>query len=261
MKLSTTAKETLMQDARYMSIGNLPSNYIPYSFKDLMIRPLTVNEMKLISKAGVTRDEDYLIRAVDLCISEDVQDLTQGDYYYVLMWLRINSSPKTPYAVTWKCPESFYQNIVDGSIIKNDKTKWIPDIRDMKNYKEVKCDTSNTELVHMTTLNILQFPDEIDPLGPEFDFPRVRIIKQVRDLYEDPEMQLLLPALQWIKGDTIADRIAFLEAQPNTDLLMEALSLEATLVHGIEEKCTLHCRTCRAEHPYTINLEPLSFFR
>lgn len=261
MKLSTAAREALNQDPRYTSIGNLPSNYVPYSYTDLMIRPLTVHEMKLISKAGVTRDEEYLMRAVDLCISEDIMDLTQGDYYYVLMWLRINSSPKTPYAVTWKCPDSFYQNVVSGEIIKNDKTRWVPDETQVKDYKVVKCDTSNTELIHMTTLEILQFPDEVEPLGPEFDFPRVGIIKEVRELMEDPELQMLLPAVQWVRGATVKDRLAFLEKQPDTDILMEALALEHTLVHGIKETCTLHCRTCRAEHPFTINLEPLSFFR
>jgi hypothetical protein len=262
MKLDTASRQELMKDARYQDIGNMPSNFFPYTFKNLFIRPFTVKELKLVSKAGVMKDDDYLIRAVDMCISEDVLDLTQGDYYYVLMWLRINSSPKTPYAVTWKCPESYYQNKTTGDIIKNDKTFAHPLPEDADKFKIVKCDTSNTEMVHMTTLNIIQLPeDNWEPLAAEFDFPRVRQIKEVKELLEDPELRLLLPAAQWVRGATIADKIKFLEEQPNSDMLMEALALENSLVHGIEETCTLHCRTCRSEHPFTINLEPLSFFR
>lgn len=262
MKLDTAARQELMRDARYQDIGNLPSNFFPYAFKKLLIRPFTVKELKLVSKAGVLQDESFLIRAVDLCISEDCSELSQGDYYYVLMWLKINSSPKTPYTITWKCPESYYQHKTTGEIIKNDATFAPPQPEVADQYKIEKCDTSNTEMVHMTTLDIIQLPEENwEPLAPEFDFPRVKHIKEVKDLLEDPELRLMLPAAQWVKGESIQDKIKFLEDQPNTDLLMEALALENTLVHGLNEKCTLHCRTCRSEHPYTINLEPLSFFR
>jgi hypothetical protein len=84
-------------DSRFADIGQLPSRFIPYSsrylsdkcFDKLLIRPISINELKLISLAVTTKDIRNLVRAVGLVISQPVEYLTVGDFFYVMMWLRV----------------------------------------------------------------------------------------------------------------------------------------------------------------------------
>lgn len=280
MLYSDAKKEELLLDTRYMDIGNLPSNFQPYRnpergpvFSKLLIRPMSIGELMLVSKAASMRDPSLVRRAVDLCISEPVDYLSQGDYYYVLAWLRLNSSPKHPYIITWECNSSFYQNRVTGDLIPNDATfrHLTAEEIESKEWDIVPCNTTNTETVYTTTLDIIQLPEEPNELvlPAQFDFPRVRDIDDVAEAMKNDELQFIVPGAQWIyvppsdegKHATLADRIALLESEPNVDLFTEALQMEAQFVHGIAEHCYIQCRVCKARHPYKLNLAPAAFFQ
>jgi len=247
----------------FQDIGNLPSNFYPYTFKELYIRPFTVQELRLISKAAVLNEMQHVVRAVDLCITQDANDLTIGDFYYVLMWLKIHSTPKSPYVVEWHCPELVYRNIETGNLIFNDNNFKAPEGDDAKLYKLEPCGCHNTELVHITDIDIIQLPEEgWEGLPEGFDFPRARILQEVREALKDPELRFIVGPAQWIKtGTTLAEKIKFLESQADLDMFDTASGLNDLISHGIRETTTLHCRNCRASHPYEIQLEPYNFFR
>src|SRR5438067_6959958 len=123
MKYNEQELRTVLADGRYSDVGNLPSNFYPYPDETKMYaRPFTIKELKLVSKAAILKDMTHLIRAVDLCITLDAGNLSVGDFFYILMWLRIHSMPKTPYVVEWHCKESVLVNKNDGSRIFNDAT-------------------------------------------------------------------------------------------------------------------------------------------
>lgn len=257
----------LLTNPNFSDIGNLPSNFFPYTFKELYIRPLTVQELRLISKAASLDEMQHVVRAVDLCISQDANGLTIGDFYYVLMWLKIHSTPKTPYMVDWHCGEQVYwkkaTEDTERSMLFNDKDFVRPTDDEMKGYEVLPCGCHNSELVHVTDLDIIQLPEEDWKGLPDgYDFPRARIIQDVRVALKDPELRFIVGPAQWIAmGSTLDEKVKFLEAQSDLDMFDTATGLNEILTHGIRETTVLHCRNCRASHPYDIQLEPYNFFR
>jgi hypothetical protein len=253
----------LLKNPIWVNIGNLPSNFYPYNFGSLYIRPFNVQHLKLLSKAQVTKDIDLQIQAVDMVITQDVREISIGDYYYILQWLKINSTTKTPLVVEWHCPEQVLTHKETGNIVFNGKVlEQVAHTLNPEDYNIEPCNTHNTELLHITDLNIIQLPeDNWEGLPEGFDFPRVSILAEVREALKDPELNLLVPAAQWVKGDTLADKIKTLEEQDNLDMFNTAQSLTTVLDHGVNETSTLHCRHCRAEHPYKVVIDTLSFFR
>lgn len=265
MKLTPEQLTAVLQQPEWEDIGNLPSNFYPYpTFKQLYIRPFTTKHLRLLSKATVTRDIRNQIRAVDLVITQDVNELSVGDYYYILEWLKIYSTTKTPVIVDWHCPEQRLKHKETGEYISNkpDVLKATAATINPDDYILEPCGTHNTESLHMTNLEIIQLPEEgWTPLPEGFDFPRVANLPEVREALLDPELNMLVGPAQWVAGATLEEKLRILDEQPNLDMFTEAQALNDTVVHGLKETSTLHCRTCQAEHPYTINIDALDFFR
>ncbi len=259
MKLTAELRQSIIANPKYMNIGGLPSEYIPYEFKELFIRPFTGAELKLISRAAATQDIEPLLRAIDLTMDQSVLDLTLGDFYYVMMWLRTYSYPKTPYIVEWECPEMVRRGVgaddKPGEIIPNDSDV---DLKEDE-YTVEACGTSNVETIHVTQLETLSL-DEDFVLPEGLDFPRVAILKDLEQYLKDPDYQFIIPAAQWIPGATLKDKLLALEATEDLDLYSRANEAAKTIIHGVKEHSTLTCRKCRSKHYYRVELEPLSFF-
>ena len=268
MKYNETEMRAILADSRFSDIGNLPSNFYPYPGETKMyIRPFTIKELKLVSKAAILKDMSHLIRAVDLVTTMDAGNLSVGDFYYVLMWLRIHSMPKTPYVVEWHCGEAVLVRKEDGFRMMNDDTFQMPKREDESKWRVEKCRSHNSEVIHMTNVEILTLDEENFSGLPtegtvEFDFPRARNIQEVQEALADPEMQLIVGAAQWIKeGATLAEKIAVLEAQPDLQAFDEAAVLQETIEHGVVEDTTLTCNECLKRTPHTLVIDPLTFFR
>jgi hypothetical protein len=266
MKYNDTELRAVLTDGRYQDIGNLPSNFYPYPGETKMyIRPFTIKELKLVSKAALLKDMSHLIRAVDLVTTMDAGNLTVGDFFYVLMWLRIHSMPKTPYVVEWHCKEPILVHKTDGSRIYNDHTFQVP--KDEANWKVDHCTAHNSEIVHMTNVEIVMLDEDNYSGIPqngivEYDFPRARNIQEVQEALNDPELKLIVPAAQWIKeGDTLAEKIAVLERENDIQALDDAAVINETILHGISESTTLTCRDCRKRTDHSLVLDAYSFFR
>lgn len=264
MKYDEKGMQNILNDSRYQDIGNLPSNFFPYDFKKLYIRPFTVNELRLVSKAATLKEMSHLIRAIDLVTTEDASNFTIGDFYYILMWLRIHSMPKTPYVIEWHCHEGVVTHKTEGSIIPNDANFKLPE--DEENWEVKDCNTHNSEVIHMTDVEIICIEDDFPGLpndGPlEFDFPRARHLQDIQEALKDPELNLLVGPAQWIKdGDTIEDKINILATQSDLQVFDDAAAINDTVIHGIAETAMLTCRTCLKKTPHTLVLDALSFFR
>lgn len=265
MKFDPAELKAKIADSTYQNIGNLPSNFFPYDYKELYIRPFTVKELRLVSKAAMLKDISHLLRAVDLVTTQDAGDLSVGDFYYVLMWLRIHSMPKTPYVVEWHCDEGIITNKVTGARIMNDETFAVPEDED--NWDVVPCDAHNSEVIHMTNVEIITLDETNFDVLPqngvvEFDFPRARNIQDMQEALKNPELKLLVGAAQWVKaGATLEDKIAVLEAQSDIQSFDDAAVLNQTIVHGIAETTVLTCRNCVKKTPNNLILDALSFFR
>ncbi len=265
MKYDDAGFKKVIADPRYQDIGNLPSNFFPYpGSTKLYARPFTVNELRLVSKAAVLKDVSHLLRAVDLVTTMDAGWLTIGDFYYVLMWLRIQSMPKTPYIMEWDCAEIVVVEKATGKWLQNDETFKMPE--DESNYRVEPCDTRNNEIIHMTNIDIVCLEDDFAGIpndGPiEFDFPRACLLQDIQVARADPETKLLVRAAQWVKeGVTIEDKINILSTQDDCDAFDQAEAIDEKIVHGISETTVLTCRKCGKKDPHQIVLDALSFFR
>lgn len=265
MKCNDLQMQAILQDSRYQDIGALPSQCRGYDWDTLLIRPLELPEFMLASKAAMLKEMSHMIRAVDLVINRDASELTIGDFYYILMWLRIHSMPKTPLVVTWDCNSQVLRHKETGQIIYNDETYQHPE--NLADYESVDCDRMNTESLHMVNLEIISLDDvptegeDPQALPKGFDFPRAKHIDGIRTMLNDPERVLIVPAAQWVEGATMVDKFERLKKPDGVDMLSTAMALVDTMQHGIRETTTLTCAHCRAKVPFEVEVNPMSFFR
>lgn len=260
--MNCTADELLglSKDSNYHDLGALPSQGIPYGDVNLKfyIRPFGLQELKLLSKAVELDDVVHLMRAVDNVISMSVDQLTIGDFFYVMLWLRINSMPKSPYIVEWNCQQTYFTHKETKTPMLYTDDHW-PTVEKLKaEYKAEPCNTENTSVVHQVNVDVVSL--EEDFVLPEgFDFPRMTCYTDRAIALKDPEFALLAPAIQWLPGNTWAEKMLVADATPSA--IGEALDLNRKIVHGIAESVTFNCRKCRIEHTQKLELTALSFFQ
>ncbi len=260
--LKSDHNRVIKSDPRFTDIGNLPSEFIPYSQKQIFIRPFTISELKLLSKSIVLKDIKHLIKAVDNVIDIDVNDLTVGDFYYILMWLRLHSFPKSPIMVQWRCDESIYRSLAfePNSTQKTYLPAGVaPDEEQMSEFEIVSCNTGNNEAIHMTDITV-QSLDEDFVMPEGYDFPRVKYLDDVQKEMINPEMELIAPAAQWISGTWI-EKMAKLENDPGLSLFDMATALQETVIHGVSENAILTCRGCKKKSLYLLQINATTFFR
>jgi hypothetical protein len=252
--------EALSKDSSYHDLGTLPSLGIPYNNRELKfyIRTFRLPELKMLSKAVELNEMEHLLRAVDNVISFPVKTLTIGDFFYVLLWLRLYSMPKSPYVIEWHCNQPFFVHKETRQYLTYQDENW-PTVEQLRTqYENSPCDTENTSIIHQADVEILTLDDNIVlPIG--FDFPRMSIYQDRAAALKDPEMAMLAPAIQWLAGDTWEQKLAYADANP--DAIGEALDLNRKVVHGIAEQVTFECRRCRMEHTTKLELNALNFFR
>lgn len=243
----------------YHNIGKLPSGHIPYADKNpLYIRPFDLADYRLVSKAAALDALYHLVRAVDNCISMDVNDLTVGDFYYVLLWLRANSSPARPYAFEWNCEQVLFRDRVTNEPLRYDQ-KW-PNTAEELHEKFIGgvCGKENLSLVTPKVVSVAELEAGLE-LPEGFDFPRVRTMEERDAALKDPEMQFLAAGISWIAGDTWAEKVEKATADPS--LVFKGNDLEDAVKHGFIEQVTFRCMQCRVEHTIDAKLTPLNFFQ
>lgn len=261
MKCDAVKLEQIASDSTYHDVDVLPSQGIPYKgrMEKLFIRPFRLSEMMLLSKSAQLNDLDPLIRAVDLVISHDVYDLTIGDFYYILLWLRMYSMPDSPNVIEWHCNQPYFTHKETKQALFYTEEKWPTSDELTKDYDVKACDTHNTSVINISNVEVLCLEEDfVLPQG--FDFPRVRILANLNAALLDADMVMLAPAIQWMVGDTWAEKIAAAEADTSLNLFAEALKINREVVHGINETVTFGCRKCRVEHTQTLKINALTFF-
>jgi hypothetical protein len=257
-------KELVLSDSRFSEIGGLPSDYHPYpelkQSRKFYIRPFTMAELRLVSKSIATKDIRHIIRAVDLVIDYDVNDLSIGDFYFLLLWLRLHSYPKSPMMVQWPCTNKIYKSIEsEGQSVRYLESGKEPSEDEKGFFELVECNTQNAEAIHNANTVVHDLPDEVE-LPEGFDFPRVRDLTDITKALKDPELTMLVKGLQWIAG-TWEEKIKKLDGPNGIDLYDTGSALADTFIHGIGEHAVLTCRSCRNKVKYQVELNAASFFR
>ena len=260
MKCTDEELLKIQKDSNYHDLGTLPSLGIPYGTGDfkLYIRTFQLKELRLLSKAVELNEMSHLLRAVDNVISVPTENLTIGDFFYVLLWLRLYSMPKSPYVVEWKCDQPYFTHKETRKPLQYTDPEW-PSVAVLKSDYDVEtCGTENTSILHQVNTEVISL-EEGYSLPQGFDYPRVSCYSDRAAALKDPEWALLAPAIQWLPGHTWAQKVQYAEDSP--DSIGEALDINKKVVHGIGESVTFNCRRCMIEHTTKLELTAMSFFR
>lgn len=250
-------------DARFVDIGDLPTGFSPYSFKKLYLREFSLSELKLlyVGMHSKVKPVDHIIRAIQLCCSIDVRQLTDGDFEFVLAWLRMHSYPKAPLLVNWTCRE---HNLV----FKADRTFYRgPPLSDtdmaLKNIEWEQCNTNNVEIVNQYRTPIVALDDDMLHIPDEdIDFPRVGTLADFHAHIEEvPHEKHMAECCRWVKrGNTFKAKLIYLMSRPDLDLYERILERRKQYHHGILEVMKLRCRVCDHRWEHTTSPRLLTFF-
>lgn len=260
---------------------SLPSCYQPYDFSDLRMRRFQHKEQELLCDWVHTRNNDFVLRAIDATLSHPVVQLTIQDFIYLMYVHRDISYPKSPQVLPWKC-----------------ETQYLGDT------EFPGCGNENlTQLKHRTiaqqTLNDIGF--NYEALDPQLDLPRAslyceyvvlqkdrtnynnyeqrRLLFELkREMYEAGEIEeftdkppikpkLTYPerelrsweaALYVRDGTTLQEKYEVLKGAP-LELMQAALNLAKNVRYGVQEAVLVQCDKCQAKREFRLILEPASF--
>lgn len=259
----------IYNDYRYVDMGDLPTGFGPYvkhGIKKLYIRPFCVRELSLLNMGANlgNRGVGHIIRAVDMAISCDVNVLTDGDFEYVMAWLRLNSYPKAPSLVKWRCKKvNVIESIGRAFYTKPDAFRMSPNEMKARGLEYETCDAHNNEIVHNVQTKINTFDDDDLTMGyEELDFPRVGTLVELFSLLDEhPELAHHARMARWVKeGSTLREKMSILENQSDFDMYSKINECIKRYRHGIEEGMSLRCRTCGNTVEHTSKPNILTFF-
>lgn len=253
-------------DPRYKFIGDMPSGCFVYDWKELYIRPFDTIELPLLSLGAHARYNgiSHLLRAVDIVMNQPVLDLTDGDFEFVLGWLRKFSFPATPLVVQWPCNRRVFA-FPSGALYQDEENPE-PDYKKQRELKlkAIDCGTNNTEIVHNVQMKIDSLDDDWTNTDPDLDLPRMRTYSDYYEhIQENPSDKQIGMLARYVKaGDTFAEKLAILntDSAEAMDLYERAWELMGRSRHGISEDMTLRCRSCEARVPFTSYPNYRSFF-
>lgn len=250
-------------DARFIDIGDLPTGFEPYDFKQLYLREFTLEELRLlhIGMHSRVKPMNHLIRAIQLCASEDINELTDGDFEFVCAWERMNSYPKAPLQVNWHCKQV-------NQVYKSDRTfvqgKPLNDVEmALKGVEWETCNTENLEIVNRYSTQLITLDDDkLKIADPEIDFPRVKTLADAHTyMLEHPEDKHMAYCARWVKqGKDFRAKFVYLRSRKDLDLYERILEAQQTYRHGITEVMHLRCRVCDYRWQHTTAPRLLSFF-
>jgi len=254
---------------------NLPSRLIPYAVKSITAQPFRPMHLPYLSEAILTKNDAPLIEAVGMVIDFDVNQLTEGDFYHILTWLRFHSRD-LPIFANWECDGVVFTREGDES----GKIYTIADIdlmheqwelakdteaqEHMENpfeivFIEQDCEHYNEQFAQWGDFKMMQMDPE--PLGDDrLDYPRVRDMVASKDLGTDVRTQKVLGPLRFIKeGRTMHERWANIE-KIDMELYDKAARASHKYNHGILQRIHKKCEKCGTSYPFDVSIDAHSFF-
>lgn len=248
--------------------SELPSATIPYNFKGIEVSKLKPKHLIDFSEAIVLESLEPVISAVGETIDVDVNELTFGDFYYILMHHRFNSR-QLPMRADWACTGEVYKSgnntytmaDIQAMVQQYDEAE---DKDDLINPYEIPvdaaaCNYPNRFELQLSDFEITRLESPID--DPRFDFPRVRILSQYAETQNNPRLEKIAQIAAWVKeGDTIHDKIRVLSDQDDFEMFDAAEAMRQRFDHGVNRKLVKHCRSCGQPHEIGVFIGPQSFF-
>lgn len=254
-------------------VTDLPSGGIPYAVKSIEVQPFRPRHMPYLSEALMMENLAPLIEAVDQVMDFDAYQLTDGDFYYFLTWLRFNSRDIPMYA-TWECTGTMFRRKDTGEIMsivaidelmvqwENAKgTEAAATMTDpmLLEFDELECGSVNKEIVTFDDFKILRMNDT--PLDPRLEYPRVATMVEFTELVKDKRFTKIIGPTRYIKdGFNIRAKLDIVDSLEDMDLFDAASRAHFQHEHGIMQDIKKRCPQCGSTHDFSVTIDASSFF-
>lgn len=238
----------------WLDIGGLLSNFEFYDFKRLRVRTLTIGDLAVLRDAVEYKNLDTLVMLMQDKIDQDIYELLEMDFIYLMFWIKTKSFPESPMTLTWTCTN--YPIHHQGYPTRYARD---PALRKMNShtlkrigYERTQCGKKNTEIVRQFKQNIRVMP-EGTRLPKGYKFPRVRDMLEAQELKEDHNMGELADLLTWFDTKTVKEAMEVFdwEDQDSGTTIERLRKLREDYNYGVGIAYTLTCFKCG--HKYNID--------
>lgn len=248
----------------------LPSGNMPYNFKELSVTSLRPKHMTAFSESVLTENLQPAIEALGETIDADINVLTFGDFYFLMLYHRFHSR-NIPFPVAWNCLGAVIQEVATNKRYTYAEIKHIVDQYENAEDKtglinpntmraeEVECAHANRTTLDFSDFEIVHLSGPIE--DSRFDFPRVKILSEYADLQRDVALQHVASVAAWLRdGETLRDKIHILTEQEDFVLFDAATEVRQKYDHGVARNVSKKCAFCGEAHQFNVMIGPQSFF-
>lgn len=252
---------------------NLPSRGIPYAVKEINVAKFRPLQMSMVSEAIYAKNDAPLIEAVNSVMDFDANHLTDGDFYYILTWLRFYSRD-LPVISNWECGGVYFTRKDTGekytiTMLDELLEQWeaaegtearehMEDPRTIE-LEEHDCHHMNSRQVNFEDF-VVKYMDET-PIDDDLDYPRVRNMVEYLGLMEENRYKKLAGPIRYIKeGNTLHSRLTAVLEAPDMTLFDKAARAEFQYEHGILQRIYKPCEFCGIDHAFDVSINANSFF-
>lgn len=248
-------------------LAELPSRGILVDkerFDHLEIKKPGLTQLSLFSQAVSNNNPANFAEGISLLLNIPLTQLTIGDFYTVVTYLRCSSFKNTPLSLSWVCDGYWYTEGNSPELIKapdareliqeNTGTRLIPH----------SCGHTNTQTFAYEDIAKVYLPETVEIDTSMYAIPHAGLYAEYVRLAQDAAMRELLPSIQWLReGKTLAQKLEWLKQQGEADLDIfdQASKYNEMYVHGTSNKLIGTCSKCGTQVAQKFELTAESFFR
>lgn len=253
---------------------NLPSRTVPYKVKEFNMTWFKPKQLTLLSKAVHLSSVEPVIQAMSQVITGiEVEELTVGDFFYLLTLQRLNCFKDRPLNAEWQCQAAvFVRTDSNETYSPHDIDRLVeawreatPEQRkDMEDPDTIHlegdvCGTVNYIPITVEDFRTIKLKDIELPEG--VDYPRVKTLPSFLKMQKDPEYALIAEACQYVKdGDSLEEKLQSLLESEDMDFFGKLNDATLQFVHGISREVSKKCEGCGHTHPIMYTVDASSFF-
>lgn len=237
----------------YFMKHNVPSDtYADYT--SVSTTPFTGKQLRLLSKAASTSTYLPILQALNEVMTPEDIDLTVGDFFYLMAYMRLTAFKSNPMIAIWECTGNVY-------VDEEDNVHTVKDLQGLPEDTMVTsrpCNHINNVHTCMDDLSIIKCSEK--PTS-RLQLPLAKHIDEVQTLLRDEDIKFIVPAASWVReGETIQDKIDILQQEPDMALFDTASRYNGVIIHGVDTTVTHACSNCGRLARSAFNITPSSFF-
>lgn len=252
----------------------MPSGMLPYQFDKIVMANFGVKQLMLMSKAVATGSWQPVVQALGQVIDVDVNQITDGDFYFLLACQRLDGYKISPLMASWECKGTVFRENggLERVFSRSQVNQLVKDYDDAT--EEERSELEDPESLVLTSVGCGHFnqhtltlddlvvvPLETKKLPAGLDFPRVDSLVDALVAREDPENERIVQAARWIlEGETIDAKMETLYEQKDLTLFESALQTDIKVRHGISQVLVATCSKCGQPTEHSFNIGPETFF-